>query len=125
MPSPLLFCQLGARLDRVAQRQILDILHDSLADRPNKANCNENEVRPNKANCNENEVRYKLIIDPSEDDSLVRLLFTFRVLDRKKTHVFMCSDFSGDTHLQKVSIYLSNTNHYYHLHSKPTLPPTH
>ena len=93
MPSPLLSCQLGARLDRVAQRQILDILHDSLADRPNKANCNENEVR------------YKLIVDPSEDDSLVRLLFTFGVLDRKKTHVFMCSDFSGDTHLQKVSIF--------------------
>eukprot|EP00731_Ephydatia_muelleri_P021734 Em0014g325a len=83
---------LGARLDHVAQRQILDILHDSLTDRPNKANWNENEV-----------CRYKLIIDPSEDDSLVRLLFTFDVLDRQKTHVFMCSHFPGDKHLQKIN----------------------
>ena len=75
----------------VTHRQILDILHASLADRPNDANRTENEVR------------YKLIIDPSEDDSLVRLLFTFGVLDRQNTRVFVCSDFPGDTHLQKVN----------------------
>ena len=84
--------QLGARLDNVVQRHILDILRDSLADRPNEANRTENEVR------------YKLIVDPSEDDSLVRLLFTFGVLDRQSTRVFVCSDFPGDTHLQKVLI---------------------
>ena len=82
--------QLGVRLDNIVQRHILDILRDSLADRPNKANRTENEVR------------YKLIVDPSEDDSLVRLLFTFGVLDRQSTRVFVCSDFPGDTHLQKV-----------------------
>ena len=84
--------QLGVRLDDVVQRHILDILRDSLADRPNEANRTENEVR------------YKLIVDPSEDDSLVRLLFTFGVLDRQSTRVYVCSDFPGDTHLQKVLI---------------------
>ena len=96
----LFSCQLGARLEHVAQRQILDILRDSLADRPNEANRTENEVR------------YKLIIDPSEDDSLVRLLFTFGVLDRQKTRVFVCSDFPGDTHLQKVSIFKKHKSFY-------------
>ena len=43
----LFSCQLGAHLEHVAQRQILDILRDSLADRPNEANRIENEVRCN------------------------------------------------------------------------------
>ena len=50
----------------------------------------------------ENEVRYKLIIDPSEDDSLVRLLFSFGVFKEDNTHTFMCSDFSGDGPQEKV-----------------------
>ena len=45
----------------------------------------------------QSEVRYKLIIDPSEDDSLVRLLFTHGVLQRDKTRLYICSDFPGDT----------------------------
>ena len=49
-------------------------------------------------------VRYKLIIDPSEDDSLVRLLFSFGVLQREDTRMFVCSDFSGDSQLQKVRV---------------------
>ena len=47
-------------------------------------------------------MRYKLIIDPSEDDSLIRLLFSFGVLQRKETRMFVCSDFPGDSQLQKV-----------------------
>ena len=50
------------------------------------------------------EVRYKLIVDPSEDDSLVRLLFSFEVLQRKETRMFVCSDFPGDSQLQKVTV---------------------
>ena len=50
----------------------------------------------------ENEMRYKLIIDSSEDGSLIRLLFSTGVLVRKKTRVYMCSDFPGDAQLQKV-----------------------
>lgn len=74
------------------KRGILDILKDSLADCPQ----NQREL-------SDNEVRYKLIIDPSEDDSLVRLLFTFKVLIKTKTRMCVCSDFPGDSHLQKIN----------------------
>lgn len=50
-----------------------------------------------------NEVRYKLIIDPSEDDSLIRFLFSFNVLDRANTRMYVCSDFPGDGQMQKVN----------------------
>ena len=76
----------------VARRGILDILKDSLKDCPQ----NQHEL-------SDNEVRYKLIIDPSEDDSLVRLLFTFQVLLKTKTRMCVCSDFPGDSHLQKIN----------------------
>ena len=52
----------------------------------------------------ENEMRYKLIIDSSDDGSLVRLLFSTGVLQRSNTRVYVCSDFPGDAELQKVSI---------------------
>ena len=78
-------------------RDILEVLQDSLEDRP-KHKCRDMA---------EAEVRYKLIIDPSEDDSLVRLLFSFGVLQRKETRMFVCSDFPGDSQLQKVYITLN------------------
>ncbi len=46
----------------------------------------------------QSEVRYKLIIDPSEDGSLLRLLFGFEILDTTKTKVYVCSDFPGSSH---------------------------
>ena len=75
-------------------RSILEVLKDSLEDRPQQEDRDMAEA----------EVRYKLIIDPSEDDSLVRLLFSFGVLQREETHMFMCSDFPGDSQLQKVTV---------------------
>ena len=74
----------------VNKRSILEVLHESLCDRPERGG-------------GENEVRYKLIVDPSEDNSLIQLLMTFAVLDRKRTHMYVCSDFPGDSPLQKVS----------------------
>ena len=79
-------------MDQVKCRNILEVLKDSLEDRPQKHGRDMAEA----------EVRYKLIIDPSEDDSLMRLLFSFGVLKREETHMFVCSDFSGDSQLQKV-----------------------
>lgn len=52
--------------------------------------------------CAENEVRYKLIVDPSEDESLIRQLFTFGVLKRETTRVLACTKFPGDRDFQKV-----------------------
>ena len=75
-------------------RDILEVLQDSLQDNPQQKGREMAEA----------EVRYKLIIDPSEDDSLMRLLFSFGVLQRKETRIFVCSDFPGDSQLQKVTM---------------------
>jgi hypothetical protein len=77
--------------DDLMKRHILDVLQESMKDRPSSL-----------VDLAENEVRYKLIIDPSEDDSLVRLLFSFGILERNNTRVFVCSDFPGDGQLQKI-----------------------
>lgn len=50
----------------------------------------------------ENEVRYKLIIDSSKDGSLVRLLFSFNVLKRESTRIYVSSRFLGDAESEKV-----------------------
>ena len=83
---------LGADTKNVKYRSVIDILCASLQDRPQA-----------KQELCENEVRYKLVIDPSEDDSLVRLLFTFGILDRENTKIFVCSNFPADSHLQKIN----------------------
>lgn len=74
------------------QRLILEVLQESLADRPQVAEHLE-----------ENDVRYKLLIDSSEDDSLIRLLFKYNILKKDTTHVFVGSDFSEDGQLQKIN----------------------
>ena len=61
----------------------------------------------------ENEMRYKLIIDSSEDNSVIRLLFSTGVLKREKTRMYMCSDFHGDSQLQKVMLIAINSRYRY------------
>lgn len=70
----------------VRRRDTVQILKESLGDAPTI----------------QDEVRYKIIIHTSEDDSLVRLLFQFKILERQNTRIYMCSDFPGDSELQKV-----------------------
>ena len=81
--------QIHSRPDKVAHRNILGILDSSMKDHPEETGA-------------ENEMRYKLIIDSSEDNSVIRLLFSTGVLKREKTRMYMCSDFHGDSQLQKV-----------------------
>ena len=128
-----MYIQIGSSLAGMVQRSVLDVLEESLHDRPLVMSA-------------ENEVRYKLIIDPSEDDSLVRLLFMFGVLERSNTFcaplgpspplrgrphphgagpaptgpaplprgrtrphgaiLYMCSDFPSDGQSQKVSLFI-------------------
>ncbi len=84
---------MGISFARCHFRSILKILKDSLADRSStKGDAIHNSIQ--------SEVRYKLIIDPSEDDSLVRLLFTYGVLQRESTRLYICSDFPGDDQLR-------------------------
>ena len=78
-------------LSDINQRSMLEILQQSLLDRP-------------QINREENEVRYKLIIDPSEDNSVMNLLITFGVIKRKKTRIYVCSDFPGDGEIEKVGV---------------------
>ena len=73
------------------QRHITEVLEDSMKDHPQAMQGFENEVR------------YKLLVDPSGDDSLVRLLFSFGVLERKNTHIFMCSNFPENEQIQKIN----------------------
>ncbi len=75
---------------RKQQRGIIDVLKESMLDKP-------------QVKLTENEVRYKLIIDPSEDGSLVSHLFFMGVLERKDTKIFMCSNFPGDGEVQKIN----------------------
>lgn len=50
----------------------------------------------------QSDVRYKLIIDSSGDDSLVRLMFNFKLLEEKKDSlkIFVCSELAGDRHAE-------------------------
>ena len=95
MQASLLQMSMGddppVRLSDLQQRNILDVLQESLKDRSERKE-------------GENEVRYKLIIDPSEDSSMVRLLFQFGVLQRDNTRIYVCSNFPGDNQLQKVNL---------------------
>ena len=86
--------QVHSSPEKVEPRNILDILCSSIMDHPEDAGA-------------ENEMRYKLIIDSSDDGSLVRLLFSTGVLHRRNTRVYVCSDFPGDAELQKVLTFLS------------------
>ena len=83
---------IGVSYNNMQKRGVLEILLESLQDRPQ-----------DQQSIGENEVRYKLIIDPSEDDSLVRLLFSFGVLKRENTRLYVCSDFPGDGEIQKIN----------------------
>ena len=95
------------------ERSIIEILCDSLADKPH---CNHqsdldhsvsNKRLPPSLSLPDNtqtEVRYKLLIDPSEDNSIIQLILILGKLNRENTRTYMCSDYFGDGQLQKVSL---------------------
>ena len=82
--------------DQLYHRNIIEIMSESFIDVPS------NEPKGNDAdkdyvNYTENNVRYKLIIDNSEDDSVVRHLLTCGVLDQRRTQMVACSDFPEES----------------------------
>ena len=81
--------EINSSLENVSQRKALIAFQDSLRDTPKQYNA-------------ENEVRYKLLIDSSDDDSLVRTLYSVGILNRNNTRMFMCSNFPEDGELQKI-----------------------
>ena len=98
-------------LDSNYHPKTIDILRESLADKPYNNQSGQNTSSDD----TQNEVRYKLIIDPSEDESITRLLLMFGILTSDNTHTFMCSNFPGDSQLQKVILlylYLMSCSHF-------------
>ena len=83
--------QVEKNLTAIQWRSALEVFRESLEDHPEGGR-------------DENEVRYKLMIDPTEDNSLMRLLIAYGVLDREKTRIYMCSDFPRNNQMQKVSV---------------------
>ena len=51
-----------------------------------------------------NPVRYKLVIDPSEDNSLIRTIFSLNSLKKRGVRFFFCSDFHTDGEIENVDI---------------------
>ena len=108
------FIQMGYSYKRLKQRNVLAVLKDSLGRDVKKtissqndesfrlAEYSEGETGKPRDLSAENEVRYKLIIDSSEDESVIRFLFTFGVLQRENTRMYICSKFPGDGETQKV-----------------------
>ena len=94
LPYWLHSVQLKSSPETLRQRNVIEILQESLQDKPNHSLHGNQKVY--------DDVRYKLVIDPSEDDSLSRLLLMYKILDPTKTRTFMCSDFPEDSQLQKV-----------------------
>ncbi|XP_065842574.1 uncharacterized protein [Oscarella lobularis] len=76
------------------RRRTLDILRESLSETVIDCDGDGGEAQ----------VRYKLIIDESEDDSLISHLFKHEILDRATTSVLSCSDFPGDDEIHSVNI---------------------
>ena len=90
-------------MEKLHFNSILSVLKSSLADH---VDTEGDDIH----NSIQSEVRYKLIIDPSEDDSLVRLLFTNGVLKRDNTWLYICSDFPEDKQLRvSITIYSLNS----------------
>ena len=52
----------------------------------------------------QSEVRYKLIIDCSEDSSLVRIVFKYGALQQENPRLYICGDFPGDRNTSNARV---------------------
>ena len=87
---------MDASYDQLYHRNIIEIVSESLNDFP-LSKRKEDEDDKDYVNYTENNVRYKLIIDNSEDDSVVRHLLTCGLLDQTRTRMVACSDFPEES----------------------------
>ena len=99
-------CEVFLGKEQPKKRNIIEILNESLADKPTEPTVKPQTGTlarlPHLPHDVQKEVRYKLIIDPSDDESISRLLFMFNILRPYNTRTYMCSDFPGDGQLLKV-----------------------
>ncbi|XP_019858199.1 PREDICTED: uncharacterized protein LOC100640592 [Amphimedon queenslandica] len=80
---------IGSNPSQLQKRSLIDILRTSFIQKSRDLN-------------SENKNRYKLLIDSSEDQSLVRQLFNFGILKRNETRILSCSKLPGDNDSQKL-----------------------
>ena len=74
---------------QIEPRSVLEVLKESLNTRRSlEATEVQFSIQSN--------TRFQLIIDPSHDQSIMRLLFTFGLLERGKTKMIVCSNLPGD-----------------------------
>lgn len=73
----------------VRKRENLEVFKSSLEDLPEDLSV-------------DHQVRYKLIIDSTEDDSLIGILLAFKILERQSTSILVCTKFKGDPESEKV-----------------------
>ena len=74
-------------------KNLVQLLQESLCDRPFFVDQEDFE-----------EIRYKLIIDPTEDDSSRRLIMEFHLLQPNEAKTLVGSDFPDDGDLQRVRL---------------------
>ena len=77
-------------------RNVLEIMHDSFKDLPT-ADMKKSGSQSGEIGILNHEVRYKLIIDSSEDDSAVRVLFAYGILGKQNSRMFVCSEFPEES----------------------------
>ena len=85
-----------ANSEHLERRETLDIIKESLKDQVT--------IKKNEAGRLEQcSSRYKLIIDESQDESAIRLLFAYGILDQR-AKIHMCSEFleECDLHVRVV-----------------------
>ena len=103
---------MNADYSNIKYRNILDIIHDSVEDLPmeeENSSLVKNSENSETAMTNR-EVRYKLIIDSSEDDSAVRLLFAYGILDKAKSRMFVCSEFPEESRMHVSILFITINN---------------
>ena len=75
--------------EKIGRRNVLEILKDSLQDHPEITSQGHFQES----------VRYKLIIDSSDDESAIRLLFAHGILEKENTRMYVCSEFLDESHM--------------------------
>ena len=73
-------------LQDMKTRSAIDVLKESLTE-------NRSLEASDVHSSIQSDVRYQLIIDPSDDQSVMRLLFTFGLLDRENTKMIVWCTF--------------------------------
>eukprot|EP00947_MAST-08B_sp_MAST-8B-sp1_P003662 g3662.t1 len=86
---------------------VVEVLQNSIKDTQHahqKATERDLERDERQPGLNQTAIRYKMIVDGSEDESIVRLLFSAGILQENRTHLLSLSDFEDDKEAERLMI---------------------